>query len=85
MKFFCDLFKGVGGDHWDLARAAGAWAIISYSFAFLYALVWKGSVPDWTNLGIGFAAVLGGAAAFVVGKDLARAKANSTDPAGAQP
>jgi hypothetical protein len=35
-------------------------------------------VPDWSALGIGYAAVLAGAVAFVAGKDIGVAKANAT-------
>lgn len=84
MKFFSDLFKGVGGQSWELARITAAWAVVSYSGAFLYALAWKGSVPDWASLGVGYAAVLAGAGAFVGIKDVARAKATATDATTAQ-
>jgi hypothetical protein len=54
------------------------WAVFSYSFAFLYALIWLQKVPDWSALGVGYAAVLAGAVAFVAGKDIGVAKANAT-------
>lgn len=75
MKFFRDLFMGVGNQVWELARFMSAWAITSFSFAFLYALIWKGQVPDWSDLGTGFGAVLLGAGALIGIKDIARAKA----------
>lgn len=81
MKFFRDILQGIGNGHWDIARISALWAVMSYSFAFLYALIWLGKVPDWSSLGIGFAAVLGGAVAFVAGKDISVAKANATPPA----
>lgn len=81
VKFFRDIFMGLGNTHWDIARAAGMWAVFSYSFAFLYALIRLEKVPDWSSLGIGYAAVLGGAVAFVAGKDIAQAKANATTAA----
>jgi hypothetical protein len=84
MKFFADILKGIGNNHWDIARLAGLWAVLSYSFAFLYALIVLEKVPDWSALGIGYAAVLAGAVAFVAGKDIAGAKANATT-AGATP
>lgn len=73
-----DLFAGIENKHWDIARFTAMWAVLSYSFAFLYALIWLQKVPDWSALGIGYAAVLGGAVAFVAGKDIAVAKANAT-------
>jgi hypothetical protein len=84
MKFLEDLFKGIGNRQWDVARMCALWAVVSYSGAFLYALIRLKSVPDWSSLGVGYAAVLTGAVAFVAGKDIAKAKANSTDPTTAQ-
>ena len=75
MKFLSDLFKGVGGVSWELARILSAWAVLSFSFAFLYALIVLGKVPDWSSLGTGYGAVLLGAGAYIGLKDLARAKA----------
>lgn len=77
MKFFSDVFKGIGNNHWDIARLTALWAVLSYSFAFLYALIVLKKVPDWSALGIGYAAVLAGAVAFVAGKDIGVAKANA--------
>ena len=76
MNFFKDLLKGLGNNHWDIARITALWAVVSYSGAFLYALIGLGKVPDWSSLGVGYAAVLGGAVAFIVGKDIGVAKAN---------
>lgn len=84
MKFFHDILKGIGNQSWDIARLCALWAVFSYSVAFLYALIRLHNVPDWSSLGVGYAAVLAGAVAFVAGKDVARAKANATDPATAQ-
>jgi hypothetical protein len=78
MRFFADIFKSVGNTHWDIARFTAMWAVLSYSFAFLYALIRLEKVPDWSALGIGYAAVLAGAVAFVAGKDIGVAKANAT-------
>jgi hypothetical protein len=52
--------------------------VLSYSGAFLYALIHLGKVPDWSSLGVGYAAVLAGAVAFVAGKDVSAAKASAT-------
>ena len=83
MKFFTDIFKGIGNAHWDIARLTAMWAVLSYSFAFIYALVVLKKVPDWSSLGIGYAAVLAGAVAFVAGKDIGTAKAIATTSAAA--
>ena len=91
MKFLSDLFKGIGGLHWELARIMAAWAVLTYSGAFLYALAIKGTVPDWSDLGVGFAALLTGAGALIGIKDFARAKSNAAEadsglpPQGTQP
>lgn len=86
MKFLRDALMGLNNAHWDIARMTALWAVASYSFAFLWALIWLHNVPDWSSLGVGFAAVLAGAVAFVAGKDISSAKANATtaaaDPAG---
>lgn len=74
MKFLGDLFKNVGGTAWELARILSAWAVLSFSFAFLWALVWLQKVPDWASLGTGYGAVLLGAGAYIGIKDFARAK-----------
>ena len=40
-KFLGDLFKGLGGDHWELARILAFYAVVSYSLmgAFILSLV----------------------------------------------
>jgi hypothetical protein len=76
MSFIGQLFRGPNGN-WDFGRFAAFHVITAYTFSFLYALVWLSKVPDWSNLGIGYAAVLGGAVALIAGKDLAVAKAAS--------
>ena len=83
MKFLGDLFKGVGGQAWELARFSAAFAILSYTFAFLWALIRLGKVPDWSSLGVGYAAVLGAAGLFIGIKDYARAQAASVTSAAA--
>ena len=80
-NFIHDILKGIGNRSWDIARLCALWAVASYSFAFLWALIKLQKVPDWSALGIGYAAVLAGAVAFVGGKDIAAAKANATPPA----
>jgi hypothetical protein len=88
VKFLRDALMGIGNAHWDIARMTALWAVLSYSFAFLYALIVLEKVPDWSALGVGYAAVLAGAVAFVAGKDISTAKANATtasaDPAPAR-
>jgi hypothetical protein len=81
MKLLRDALMGIGNNHWDIARLTALWAVLSYSFAFLYALMWLKNVPDWSALGVGYAAVLAGAVAFVAGKDISTAKANATPSA----
>jgi hypothetical protein len=81
VRLFSDLFKGLGNSHWDVARMTAVWAVLSYSFAFLWALMWLHNVPEWSALGVGYAAVLAGAVAFVAGKDISSAKANATTAA----
>ena len=81
MKFFSDLFKGVSGQTWELARILSAWAVLSFSFAFLWALVWLRNVPDWASLGTGYGAVLLGAGAYIGLKDFARAKSEAVSSA----
>ena len=80
MAFVSDLFKNVGNKHWDLARLGGFWAIFSFSFAFLYALLWLKQVPDWSDLGTGYGLVMTGVVTLIAGKDLARAKAETPPP-----
>jgi hypothetical protein len=78
VKLLRDALMGIGNNHWDIARLTALWAVLSYSFAFLYALIALQKVPDWSALGIGYAAVLAGAVAFVAGKDISTAKAAAT-------
>lgn len=85
MKFFRDALMGLNNSHWDIARMTALWAVMSYSFAFLWALIWLHNVPEWSALGVGYAAVLAGAVAFVAGKDISSAKANATTAATAEP
>jgi hypothetical protein len=85
VNFFQDILQGIGNRHWDIARICALWAVLSYSAAFLYALIYLGKVPDWSSLGVGYAAVLAGAVAFVAGKDVSAAKANATTAAAADP
>jgi len=81
VKLLRDCFMGVGNSQWELARILAAWAIVSYSGAFLFALAAKDAVPDWSALGVGFAAVLAGSGAMIGIKDIARAKSLSAEPA----
>lgn len=79
MSIFSDLFRGPGNKSWELARFMSAGSFLSYTGAFLYALIWKGAVPDWAALGVGYAAVLAGAGAMIGLKDVALAKAKATE------
>lgn len=78
-KFLADLFKGPNNDYWELARIMSAWAILSFTFAFLWSLLYLKNVPDWAALGTGFGAVLLGAGAYIGIKDISRAKAIETE------
>lgn len=80
MKLIRDLFMNIGNQQWELARFMAAWSLLSYSGSFLYALAAKGAVPDWSDLGTGYGAVLLGAGALIGIKDIARAKALSAGP-----
>lgn len=79
MSLLRDLFTNVTNKSWELARFMSAWAVASYSGAFIYAIAAKGVVPDWSDLGTGFGAVLLGAGALIGIKDVARAKALATE------
>ena len=68
-KLIRDLFMGPNNKAWDLARILAVKVVVAYTFAFLYALVWLGNVPDWSSLGVGYAGVMAGAAAFLGVKD----------------
>ena len=78
-KLLRDLFSNVGNHSWELARFMAAWAVVSYSGGFLYALA-RGQTIEWSSLGTGFGAVLLGAGALIGIKDVARAKALSAEP-----
>lgn len=80
-KLLSDLFKNVGGTAWELARFSAALAILSFTFAFLWALIVFKQVPDWSDLGLGYAAVLGAAGLYIGIKDFARAKSEAVTSA----
>lgn len=75
-----DLFKGPGNNGWDLGRVLGAKAVLIFTGSFAYSVFEKGATIDWSNAGIGFAAVLAGAGAFIGIKDTAAAKATAPKP-----
>lgn len=83
MSIASDLFKGPGNQAWELARFLSAWAVASYSFAFLWALLWLQKVPEWAGLGTGYGAILLGALAGTGIKDFAKAKAQAVTSAAA--
>jgi hypothetical protein len=74
------VFKNPSGT-FDLGRIMAAKSLSAYSVAFLYSVFELHQVPEWSNLGIGYAAVMAGAGAFIGAKDIAVAKANSTPTA----
>lgn len=75
--FFKDLFMGLGNEHWELARIIGTFSVTSYVFAFIYSLVKNHAELDFSALGIGFAALLGGVGILIYAKDSARTNAVS--------
>jgi len=83
VKLLRDLFMGVNNVGWELARILSAWAVLSFSFAFLWALLWLRNVPDWASLGTGYGAVLLGAGAYIGIKDFTRAKSEAVASAAA--
>jgi hypothetical protein len=79
MRFVRDLFMGPGNKNWDLARILGAKAFFAFTFAFLFALIRHGSVPDWSALGVGYTGVLGGIAMLIMGKDYSTLKHKASE------
>lgn len=66
----------------DMGRILAFKCVTCFSVAFLYAVFKLHIVPNWTELGGGYALVMGGAMAFIAGKEIAIAKAGSiTDAA----
>jgi hypothetical protein len=80
-QFLSDIFKGPNG-RWDFGRFAAFHSLTAYTLSFLYALFVLSKVPEWNNLGIGYAAVMGGAGLLIGVKDVAVAKANATTASG---
>jgi hypothetical protein len=77
MRFFRDLFMSVNNTGWELGRVTAAWAVVSYTGAFIGVFI-RGSQPmDFSAIGVGFAAVLAGAGALIFAKDSARTAAVS--------
>lgn len=77
MSFIRDLFMSVNNAGWELARVLAAWAVVSYTAAFIGVFI-RGSQPmDFSAIGVGFAAVLAGAGALIFAKDSARTAAVS--------
>lgn len=85
MRFLRDLFRNVTDTAWELARILSAWAVLSFSFAFLYALIVLEKVPDWASLGTGYGAVLLGAGAYIGIKDFTKAKSEAVATEAAKP
>lgn len=80
MSFIAQLFRGPNGNY-DLGRLLGAKSVSAYTACFLWSVLKIGAVPDWSSLGVGYAAVMAGAGALICAKDLGVAKANATTPA----
>ena len=75
MKLIRDLFMSIDNKAWELARFIAAWSVLSYSFAFLWALVRNNATLDYASVGTGYGLVLAGAAALIFAKDSARTNA----------
>lgn len=73
---FMSIFKSSTGNY-DMGRILGFKCVSCFSAAFLYAVFRLHQVPNWTELGGGYALVMGGAMAFIAGKEVAIAKAGS--------
>ncbi len=78
--FLGNVFKNPSGN-WDFGRFGAFHVITAFSFGWLYALIWLHKVPVWSDLGLGYGAVTGGAVALIGFKDIAVAKANATSAA----
>ena len=77
--FLAAVFKNPTGN-WDLGRIMGFKSITAFNVSFLWAVFKLHTVPDWSALGVGLAAVMAGAGALIGMKDLGVAKANSVTP-----
>jgi hypothetical protein len=77
MKLFRDLFMSPGNVAWELARFLAAWAVISYSGAFIAVFIRGGQPLDFSAIGTGYGIVLAGAGALIWAKDTARTAAIS--------
>ncbi len=73
-KFLSDLFKGISGQNWELARILAAWAVASFSGTFIGAFI-RGQPLDFAAIGTGFGIVLAGAGGLIWAKDSARTAA----------
>jgi hypothetical protein len=72
-----NFLKSLSGN-FDLMRIGGASALVIYPFPYIYTVIDKGSPPDPSAFGIGYAAVIAAVAAAIGGKEMALAKANAT-------
>lgn len=76
MTILRDLFSGLGNQHTDLARVAGAFVIMVYCALLISAHI-RGDPFKPIEVGTGFTAMLAGVAAFIFAKDTARTAAIS--------
>jgi hypothetical protein len=73
---FLSIFKSSTGNY-DMGRILAFKCVTAFSAAFLWSVFRLQAVPNWTELGGGYALVMGGAMAFIAGKEVAIAKAGS--------
>jgi hypothetical protein len=72
-----NFLRGPGNGDFDLARFIGASAAIIYPFPYIWNVIAKGSVPDPSAFGVGYAAVLAAIGGMICAKDIGVAKASS--------
>ena len=65
MKFVTDLLTGVDNKTYDLGRWAGALSFISGIGLEIYVVGWKGQPFDFTQFGLGVAAMATGIGAML--------------------
>lgn len=70
------IFKSSSGNY-DMGRILAFKCVTCFSAAFLWSVFKLGDTPNWTELGGGYALVMGGAMAFIAGKEVAIAKAGA--------
>ena len=79
MKFVTDLLTGIDGKTHDLGRWAGALSFISGVSLEIYVVGWKGQPFDFTQFGLGIAAMATGIGALLRLKQDTEPGAKATD------